>query len=301
MIPAPGPHGGDGPRLAAALGVDVSDVLDLSLSLNPCAPDVAALVAPHGDAVRTYPDDRDARDALAAALGVAAERVVMTNGGAEAIALVAAEHPVGAVDDPEFSLYARHLARRSPDGMRWRSNPNNPTGRLASADATAAVWDEAFYPLATGTWTRGDADSIVVGSLTKLFACPGLRVGYVVAPDADSARRIADRRPEWALNGLACAVVPTMLALADLPRWASQIRSARGALCSVLAEHSLEPDPSDANFVLVRRAPGLRAHLARRAVSVRDTSSFGIDGGARIAVPDADDLHRLADALKGYR
>jgi len=59
----------------------------------------------------------------------------------------------------------------------------NPTGLLAGQSETAAVWDEAFYALATGSWTRGDvaAGATVVGSLTKLFACPGLRVGYVLA------------------------------------------------------------------------------------------------------------------------
>ena len=45
--PAPGDHGGDGRRLAAALGIAPDEVLDLSATLNPCAPDVAALAAAH--------------------------------------------------------------------------------------------------------------------------------------------------------------------------------------------------------------------------------------------------------------
>ena len=51
MIPPPGPHGGDGARLAAALGVDPAAVLDLSLSVNPVAPDAAEVVAKPVDAV----------------------------------------------------------------------------------------------------------------------------------------------------------------------------------------------------------------------------------------------------------
>ncbi|HEV3452613.1 MAG TPA: aminotransferase class I/II-fold pyridoxal phosphate-dependent enzyme [Acidimicrobiia bacterium] len=296
----PGPHGGDGARLAAALGVSPDAVLDLSASLNPCAPDVAALVAAHVGAVRRYPDIEAPTEALAAAIGVPATRVVLTNGGAEAIALVAAELPVGWVDEPDFSLYARHLRVRDRRARRWRSNPHNPTGRLAAAGDSADIWDEAFYPLATATWTRGDPDAVVVGSLTKVFACPGLRVGYVLCPAPDLAERLRERQPRWSVNGLACAVLPTLLARADLAGWASAVTRLRRELGARLRTAGLEPEPSDAGFVLVRRAPGLRDHLARRGVLVRDTASFGLEGGVRIAVPDRSGLTRLEGALRGW-
>jgi histidinol-phosphate/aromatic aminotransferase/cobyric acid decarboxylase-like protein len=297
-VPAPGPHGGDGARLAAALGVPPIEVLDLSVSLNPCAPDAAELVRRHADAVTRYPDPGTAKAALAAAMGVVEERLVMTNGGAEAIALVAAERPCGHVDACDFSLYARHLTRLEPTAPRWRSNPRNPTGQLADAGETAAVWDEAFYPLATGEWSRRDEGAVVVGSLTKVFACPGLRAGYVLAPDRELASALRARQPEWALNGLAAAIVPELLAAAELPRWAATIRRLRGSLESLLRRHGLEPEPSDANYVLVRHAAGVRDHLARGGVLVRDTASFGIPGGVRIAVPGPGGLDRLADALR---
>ncbi len=296
VLPA-GPHGGDGARLARVLGVAPDAVLDLSVSLNPCAPDVAALVARHAATVRHYPDPGPATRRLAETLGVDPDRVVLTNGGAEAIALVAAEQPVGRVDDPDFSLYARHLARVDPTGPRWRSNPHNPTGRLAAPDEQADIWDEAFYPLATGRWTRGDADAVVVGSLTKVFACPGLRLGYLVVPAPDLARRLRDRQPTWSVNALAAAVLPELLDHADLTRWADLIVTLRHELEARLAAAGLTPEPSDANYVLVRGAPGLRDHLARQRVLVRDTASFGLPDGVRIAVPDPAGLDQLGCAL----
>jgi len=300
MIPAPGPHGGDGPRLAAALGVEPAAILDLSVSLNPFAPDISELLSAHLDAAHRYPDAEAATEALARTIGIAADRVVLTNGGAEAIALVAAEWPAGEGAEPEFSLYARHLGELAAGAPRWRSNPHNPSGQLAAPDDTAAVWDEAFYQLATGRWTRGD-DAVVVGSLTKVFACPGLRVGYAVAPDATTARALERRRPEWSVNSLACAVLPELLALADLPAWCGAIRAARSALVDALLSSDVQPAHSDANYLLVHHAPGLRTHLARSGVLVRDTASFGLPAGVRIAVPAPRELDRFCSALKGYR
>jgi histidinol-phosphate/aromatic aminotransferase/cobyric acid decarboxylase-like protein len=299
-ILAPGEHGGDGARLAVALGIPLDEVLDLSASLNPWAPDVAALVRHHAPAIRQYPNPTHARAVLGDAMHVDPDRLLLTNGGAEAIALVAAEFPIGSVEEPDFSLYARHLTRLNPHAPRWRSNPNNPTGQLAAPDELAAIWDEAFYPLATGRWSRGDPDTIVVGSLTKVFACPGLRAGYVVAPNPTVARRLAARQAHWAVNSLVCALLPDLLAAVDLPTWAAAIAAGRGRLDVLLRQAGLHPEPSDANFLLSRRAPGLRDHLARRGVLVRDTTSFAIPDGVRVAVPDDTDFQRLALALEGW-
>lgn len=297
-VPPPGMHGGDGPAVATALGLDPASVLDLSISINPFAPDVRALARAHVDALAHYPDPGPATRALAAAIGVDAECVVLTNGGAEAIALVSAELRAGWVDEPDFALYRRHLPVVRRDAPRWRSNPHNPTGRLAAPDEPAGVWDEAFYPLATGEWTRGDEETVVVGSLTKLFACPGVRLGYVLAPDWSLADRLRARQPRWSVNGLAAALLPDLLDRADLPGWAMGIAALRTDLVDVLRAHGFRPGPSDAPFVLVDRAAGLRERLAPLGIVVRDCASFGLAECARIAVPDAGGLERLDRALR---
>jgi histidinol-phosphate/aromatic aminotransferase/cobyric acid decarboxylase-like protein len=294
-ILAGGAHGGDVEAVARVLGVDPAGILDLSVSLNPDAPDVAALAKAHLDALARYPDTRAATEALAAALAVPPERVLITNGGSEAIALVCQDLGRAAVDVPcEFSLYARHLDAVDPDGPRLRSNPHNPTGVLAAAGDRAAVWDEAFYPLAAGRWTRGDRDVTVVGSLTKVFGCPGLRAGYVLG-DPELIGRLAGRQPQWALNGLAAALIPDLLAAADLPAWAAATADRRAAVTAALPG----VEPSDANYVLVRvpaGAPAARTALARHGVLVRDCSSFGLPNHIRVGVPDEAGLRRLVAA-----
>lgn len=289
MIPESGPHGGDGAAVAAALGLDPARVVDLSMSLNPFAPELGSVLVRHLDSARLYPDPRPAAAALAAALGRAPEQVALTNGGSEAIALVAAALGGSVASEPEFSLHPRGLP-----GPSWRSNPHNPTGLLAADDERHGVWDEAFYPLATGEWTRGDEGAVVVGSLTKLFACPGLRLGYVLA---DEASRLTSGQPAWPVSSLAVAALPDLLEQADLTGWCRRIADRRGELAALLARHGMVAASADAPWVLVE-SPGLRERLAPGGVVIRDCGSFGLHGLMRIAVPDDDQMERLAAALE---
>ena len=297
-VPAPGAHGGDGAAIAAWLGVPTDAVLDLSASLSPVATDVAPLLARHAAEVHRYGDPRVLEARIAALVDVEPQQLILTNGASEAIALVARLHPRGRVDEPEFSLYRRHLVV-DPTAGRWRSNPHSPSGQLARADDRAAVWDEAYWQLATGTWTRGDHvdGSIVIGSLTKVFALPGLRVGYVVAPDPATASALRVLRPEWSVGALALAVVDDLVADVDLADVSTRVAAARSALVDVLDARGLDVVAADAPWVLVHGVTGLRDHLARLGVVVRDCASFGMPTTVRIGVPDPSGLTRLAAAL----
>jgi histidinol-phosphate/aromatic aminotransferase/cobyric acid decarboxylase-like protein len=292
IVPQAGRHGGDGLAVARALGVDPSELLDLSQNLNPFAPSVANVVRRHLDALSRYPDPRDATALLADAMGVDPARLLLTNGGSEAIAVVTLEVGGTVCEEPEFALHPR--ASTDGTGPYWRSNPHSPTGRLATPEEHADVWDEAFHALATGRWSAGrDDGSIVVGSLTKTFACPGLRLGYVLADDVS---RFARHQPHWSVSALSLACLPDLLANADLPGWAARIAAARADLVHILTSHGLTVHSADAPWVLVE-GTALREQLAPRGVLVRDCASFGLPGVARIAVPGPEGLTRLERAL----
>ena len=301
QLPPPGPHGGDGVAVAKALGIDPATILDLSATLNPLAPPLKPVVSRHLDNLGRYPDTTAAHSALAEAIGGdCAGRLLLTNGASEAIALVAAQLGAAAVVEPEFSLWRRHLASVDPFAPRVRSNPNNPTGRLASSYETAGAWDEAFYQLATGEWTRGDTSkgAFVVGSLTKLFACPGLRLGYVIAPSEEQFEELSVRQPAWSVGSVAAAALPDLLDRADLFNWAKGIAVLRQQLVGVLRMAGLQVEAADAPWVLIRQGGWLRGALARSGIVVRDCTSFGMRDMVRIAVPGPGGLERLALALR---
>lgn len=300
-VPPAGLHGGDGVAVARALGLDPADLLDLSQNMNPVAPPAAGLVARRLDAVGRYPDAREATALLASALDVDPHRLLLANGGSEAISLVSTVLGGRVRSEPEFGLHPRAgrtgpLWHGGPTGPVWRTDPHSPSGRLAGAGEAADVWDEAFYALATGRWTAGRDGVVVVGSLTKTFACPGLRLGYVVAaPEVVVA--CAAAQPHWSVSTLALAVLPDLLAAADLPGWSAAVAQLRGQLVDLLAAHGLRVDVADAPWVLVAE-PGLRERLAPHGVLVRDCTSFGLPGVARVAVPDEAGLARLDRALR---
>lgn len=299
-MPAMGEHGGDAVAVAADLGIDRSALIDLSMSMNPVAPDVRPVLAELLDTIGDYPDSVAATRSLARAIGVDGARLVITNGGAEAIALVASTMDAGHVVEPDFSLYRRHLARVDDAAPRWRSNPSNPMGLLAGDGEKASVWDEAFWPIATGTWTDDRLDGAAVwrlGSLTKLWACPGLRLGYAIAPDDRSAELIRARQPRWSVSSIALGAVAPMLDRTDLAGWAPTIRDMRSTFRDAVRELGFRVADTDVNWILVEDEVDLRGRLIPHGVLVRDCTSFGLPTTARVAVPRRDQFDRVLTAF----
>ncbi|TAN26537.1 MAG: cobyric acid synthase [Actinomycetota bacterium] len=292
-------HGDGANALERFLGLDPGELLDLSASMNPVAPSYEVVLTRRLGSLKSYPDPKEAAAFLAGVLEVDADQLILSNGGAEAIALVAQVVKAGHVRDPEFSLYRRHITRYSQEGPWWASNPNNPIGTLLEENEVPFVIDEAFYQMATGHWSRRDFErgSFVVGSLTKLFALPGLRMGYLIAPSSTVAARLRRLQPQWALNSLAAAALPDLISGIDLNETHLAVSRLRGDLMSVLTTYGASPRPSCANYVFVPDAKDLFDRLLERKVLVRDTHSFGLNGGVRIAVPDDKGLYQVEQAL----
>ena len=200
-------------------------------------------------------------------------------------------------------------------------DPNNPTGRsigasgyrrllgaLRAPEAGEAILvvDQSFAPFAAARSPIGallaTERALLVRSLTKRLAVPGVRVGYVLGPPRLLARLRAVRDP-WPVGAHA-------IAAASGARWElgrserARIVAWRSSLASGLAAHGLRPVRSDANFVLAWAGPRAReilVGLARRRIAVRDATSFDLPGYLRVAVcPPAEQALLLAalDALR---
>ena len=259
------------------------EYLDFSANLNPEGPPAWAREAMARGLARAayYPDRASAaaRRGLAAHLGLPVECVLPTVGGIEAAALAARLSETNAVAQPTFQEYGRlcgafrpveRTALRDyaplPGETLWLCNPNNPTGdalpredvlalldRLERAGGRLVV-DEAFIHYCPG---RSVADRVadhpalvVLGSLTKVLAVPGIRLGYLAAHPATLAALSEDLIP-WRLNCVADALA------AALPGHGEDFRAIRKAnarrragFVPLLEGLGAKAHPSEANFLL---------------------------------------------------
>jgi histidinol-phosphate aminotransferase len=316
--------------------------LDFAVNVIPGGPPAwlrGELLAAFGR-VGEYPDDRPAAAALAARHRRDPAEVLPINGSAEAFWLLASvlrpAHPVvvhPTFTEPEVALrVAGHGVQRvfrhpkhfglDPAAVPENAdlvvvgNPNNPTGNLDPAGLLAGlarpgrvlVVDEAFMEFteaeAESLAGRGDLPGlVVVRSLTKLWALPGVRAGYLLcAPDLAAALRAA--RQPWSVNGIACAALVACASDRTTPsRVAERVNAARAALVADLRRlPSVRVWPSEANFLLlaVPAGPALRSGLAERGIAVRPADSFpglGPDH-LRVAVRSPEDNRRLVAALE---
>lgn len=203
-------------------------------------------------------------------------------------------------------------------------NPHNPAGwalgareaeevraACAAAGSFLAV-DESFLPflppaeqasLAAAAARGGNL--AVIGSLTKFYALPGLRVGYLVAAPAllDSLR--AQRDP-WSVNALAQAAGAAALEDSEYAaRSRAYVAEERAFLAASLAALGCRVLPGTANFLMLavrpaRRAPALLEGLARQGILVRDLSGMrGLgEGFWRVAVRTRQENLRLLEKLE---
>ncbi|MDT0202201.1 cobyrinate a,c-diamide synthase [Nocardioides sp. AE5] len=285
-----------------------------------------------------YPDATAAEAALARHHGRATADVLATAGAAEAFTLIARlrdwRHPVVVhpqFTEPDVALAnaghtPRHVLCRAEDDFALDpgtvpeeadlvvvGNPTNPTGVLHRAATIRAlvrpgrlvVVDEAFMD-GVGGQRESLAGApvpglVVVRSLTKLWAIPGVRAGYVLAePEVITALR--DGQVPWAVATTAAAAMVACTSAeadAEAARRAEQVVVRRRVLTDGLAELGIDHVASAAPFVLARPGEGVRERLRAEGFAVRRADTFPGLGPewVRIAVRSPEATRRLLAAL----
>lgn len=266
-------------------------------------------------------------------------QVCVTNGATEAIYLIAQvfQGRISAVLGPTFSEYAdacrvhRHKVKPfySLDALPedaelvWICNPNNPTGEVRNKEDLKALVDshpdklfifDQSYEYFTLKSLLGIKEAasfpnvILLHSMTKQYAIPGLRVGYFTASEGltDDVRC---RRMPWSVNSLAIEAAKYLLEegdgiSADIP----QLLAERERLTNLLlATGMLKIWPTDTHYMLIKlrmgKAAALKDFLAvNHGILIRDASNFeGLDERFfRIATQTPEENDKLVKAISEW-
>ncbi len=325
-------HGGNLFAIADERGWQWQEVLDLSASINPLGPSPAVRPAIEAalDRIAYYPGEEPARleQALAAHWNVEPGQVLA---GAGASALMHFVARVGwngpaALATPVWSEFYRafphalKLELTQPEswpqrGLLVLSQPANPTGeaipeetlrRTVAGREGPVLIDESFIDFtrleSTVTWTARHPNLLVLRSLSKFQALPGLRVGALVGSPEWMAR-LRRRRAPWDVGVLAEAAA--LAALADTghaERTRALVEEERGWLLEQLSPlPGLNVLPGEANFLFAgveRPAAEICAWFLDRKIILRNCTGLpGVVGEAiRFAVRTRPENERLVAA-----
>ena len=189
-------------------------------------------------------------------------------------------------------------ARRTGAKSVYLCRPNNPTGTLMPFDEVTwlastlgevqLVLDESFLSLSEAATDRKrqlPQNVIRVRSLTKDFALPGLRLGYLIASPS-LAEQVETARAPWTISS--CAEAGAFAILNEeksLEQSSAAFLRNRLELERGLSSFGLQFVPSATVFTLVEvgEAVSFRSSLLESGVVVRDASSFGLSSHVRIA------------------
>lgn len=223
----------------------------------------------------------------------------------------------------EPGAFYEAIDRYRPD-LVVLGSPNNPTGKVVekmvlinalerlSAWDGALLTDEAFMEFLpeesdwsmAGEVTKFD-NLFVTRSLTKFFAVPGLRAGYLMTASQAFEAYWQAVKPVWGLNALAEAYV--MAALEDAAyienTKAELLRLKSRLISSLTAFKALILYPGEVNYVLIQVSGPFRSSLMQvleaSGILIRDCANYkGLEKGFyRLAVLGDADQARLMEVL----
>ena len=211
--------------------------------------------------------------------------------------------------------------------MVWLCNPNNPTGTVIPREAllelvvahpkVVFVVDQSYEafcrePLLTVGEAAGYGNLLLLHSMTKQYALPGLRLGYLTGAE-QLVSKVERMLQPWPVNVLAQRA--GMFVLEERFKRKEKrgaiftdeyLRETQRLWAAVAEIEGMEPLPTTTNFFLVRleRPCGseLKAWLAERGILIRDASNFeGLDGHyIRMAAQRPDENNLLIEKLREW-
>lgn len=301
-----------------------------------------AHLANHLDLVNHYPEPqpRKLEEQLAEYHDIPAECVMVTSGVTEAIYLIAqmTRGGMSVIPQPTFSEYAdacrlnEHIITYEYENdqkllptrrIYWLCNPNNPTGSVmtegiidhlvATNPIHLFVVDQSYEGytaarLVDVKQVMRYPNLILLHSLSKRYAVPGMRVGYVTA-HPEILRHLRQYQRPWSVGALAIEGARFLIAqdkpaISDLEGLLKETARLRDALRAL---PGISVCDTDSTFMLcmIEQASSLQLKnwlIDHEGILIRNCSNFAnlSPHHFRIATQSAEENNALISALHRF-
>lgn len=224
-------------------------------------------------------------------------------------------------DSENFDVTAHILEALSDMDAVYLCHPNNPTGRcidivllveILETCARKKIWvilDECFLDfvldgetLSMKRYLQRFDRLIILRAYTKIFAIPGVRLGYCMSANTDIIGKLYTAGQPWNVSVIAqfCGVAAAK-EQQFVKETAAAIAEERQFLMAKLHDLPLTVWESQANFLLFRTGDrDLGNRLQKHGILIRDCSNYEglMAGDYRTAIRARADSLRLLDALR---
>lgn len=294
------------------------------------------------DLINNYPEPqpRSLEKLIAQRLGISPEAVMVTNGATEAIYLIAQmlHHSASIIPQPTFNEYADacrinhhiisyentdELKTLPNDRVYWICNPNNPTGNVMTkgiieykvrrSPRYTFVVDQSYEDYTQERLIKPQEmidchNLLVLHSLSKKYAIPGLRLGYVTG-HPDVIQLLRSMRQPWSVSALAVEAGKFLLTrdtpiIPDLQAYLKETQRLRENLRQIDGVRVFE---TKTNFMLCQvedvTSTKLKFYLVHEhGILIRDCFNFtGLsDHFFRVAAQRPEENDALVEAIRGY-
>lgn len=293
--------------------VEIKHNFSSNVYYKGCPPELLTRIASAVQSIENYPSPaaEELNEAAAKKFQLSSNQFLFANGATEAFYLIAQlfSGASAAIVAPTFSEYEDackihgldyHLVDKttltpSLYQLVFICNPNNPDGSIIpnseltrlmeAAPNTTFVIDEAYIEFTDQLesmvpFVDRFNNLIVVRSLTKTFAIPGIRLGYIVTSSGTIEQLLSQKMP-WSVNAL--AVEAGLQLFANYDRWLFNVRELldeTGVFIRALSTIPwLKLEPSHTNYFLAELKKGtasdLKDYLAMQfGILIRDATNF---------------------------
>lgn len=215
-------------------------------------------------------------------------------------------------DDFQFQIVA-FCQKVSEAKVVFLCNPNNPTGTIIEKEVlvslvqrfskTMFVIDESYLPFVVS----GESFSmlgellpnlVVLRSFSKIYAIPGLRVGWLFSANQELVQGVKQFLSPWSVNSLAQSLAKQLIGL-QVEEILADMREIKTHLVSKMADLTwLHFYPSQTNFVLVKSSryssDALYDYFSQHRILIRNCSNFlGLDSSfIRLSIKDQKSIEK---------